>query len=113
MTQIPTNRRRWLPVGLLTALMLITASAVVIGLRVQRRHRAGLEITNEVDHLIGVVQGKKRMGLKLDRRIQAARRLGEIGPQAGKALPALEGLSVDRDEYTAASAKDAIARIKQ
>jgi hypothetical protein len=47
------------------------------------------------------------------RRIEAAKRLGAVGPSAKTALPKLEKLAADGDAKVAAAARDAIKRIKR
>jgi len=47
------------------------------------------------------------------KRIEAAKRLGAVGPSAKTALPKLEKLAADGDAEMAAAARDAIKRIKR
>ncbi|MFN9369271.1 MAG: hypothetical protein ACK6CT_10995 [Planctomycetia bacterium] len=48
-----------------------------------------------------------------DRRIEAAKRLGAVGPSAKSALPKLEKLAADGDAGVAAAAQAAINRINR
>jgi HEAT repeat protein len=48
-----------------------------------------------------------------DKRINAAKELGNMGPAAKSALPALEKLASDKNPSVAAAAKSAIAAIRK
>jgi hypothetical protein len=47
------------------------------------------------------------------KRIEAAKRLGAVGPSAKSALPKLEKLAADGDAKVAAAARDAIKQINR
>ncbi len=64
-----------------------------------------------IAELIRIVQRKRRIAYLPDRRIPAAKRLGDCG--AAAALPALEKMSKDKDPEVKAVALDAIAKIKK
>jgi hypothetical protein len=69
----------------------------------------------DIEDAIATVSGPKRsMGMVQDLRGAAATRLGEAGPAAQKAVPALEKLAKDKkaSEETRKAAEDALAKIR-
>jgi hypothetical protein len=68
--------------------------------------------TEEIADLISALKTKKRVGFIADYRISAAGRLGDAGPAAKDAIPALEKLAQDKDPEVKAAAEKALAKIK-
>ena len=68
--------------------------------------------SEEIADLIGGLKTKKRVGFIPDYRISAAGRLGDAGPAAKDAVPALEKLAQDKDPEVKAAAEKALAKIK-
>jgi len=70
---------------------------------------------DEIKEMIATVSAKKReQGMLGDVRGAAARRLGDAGPAAKEAIPALEKLAKDKtaDENVKKLAEEALAKIK-
>ncbi len=72
-----------------------------------------VRIDEEVAHLISILENKKgqRRQLVRDMAIVAARQLGEFGPHAREALPALQTLSQDANPEARDAARRAILAI--
>ncbi|MCI0380924.1 MAG: HEAT repeat domain-containing protein [Gemmataceae bacterium] len=82
-----------------------TALAAAKGLWDQSKHEAA------VPALAGLLQRKK---LSIYARREVPKVLGEIGPQAGAAVPALrEALNATKDEQLRAAAEDALKKIEK
>ncbi|HEY4310785.1 MAG TPA: hypothetical protein VGN12_15145 [Pirellulales bacterium] len=67
----------------------------------------------DIKQLIGQLAKKQKAGFGIDDiRIPAAKRLGDIGPQAKEAIPALEKMAKDKDPAAKQAAEEALAKLK-
>ena len=93
-------------------LLAVTVSAFVVAYAPKPIKRPS---EAEIKHLISVIQRKwVHISPQVDFRGPAARRLGEIGPPASEAIPALEKLVTLKDAGpdTKNAAREAIQKIK-
>jgi hypothetical protein len=113
MPQAPPTRCRRFQFSLGTLLLLVTAVAYIAAFARKRREAPQLASEAEIRELVSHLTRKQRGSQFGDIRVPAAHRLGEIGPQASAALPALEKLAKAKDNPDAnKAAKDAIEKIK-
>lgn len=66
----------------------------------------------DMKELIGYLAKKKKVGMINDMRIPSAKRLGEAGPAAAEAIPALEKMANDKDPVVKEAALEALKKIK-
>lgn len=119
MLTTPPTRRRWLQFSLWTFYVALTLAmlAVPVGAKLYRdwyeRRAQQQKIASDVAQLIPML-GKMTMGSIGSgdvRAIHAARRLGEIGPPARDALPALEKMASSNNPRWRSEATAAVAKI--
>ncbi len=107
------TRSRQFRIGtLLLAMIPISCGLAIVGAQRREVRMREHEHTSEVRFLITQMD-RKGTGSYVDtRRRTAARRLGDIGPAARSALPALYEMAADPDPLAAKAAVAAISRIE-
>ncbi len=66
----------------------------------------------DIKELISQLAKKRKVGMVEDIRLPSAKRLGDAGPAAKDAIPALEKMAADKDPKVKEAANEALKRIK-